>query len=359
MVVWARAQCPSTCTVPGLLFVPPSCSAVTGCVDVTTDAAACDCASDFYKSSTTDTCVACPAGQSKESAGTRPVSSISATDPITGNAVEWTGFQNTCAVDPNAVNPNLVWPPIVGVVVLGLLASALRVGWRRVRAAVIAEIKYGEDLDGRIEEAIIKINELGMSVCYVKFTALKAMGRLLSHEEARDGGHLKVLDTYQQLLHFVKANPTAFFSHQWLAVEEPDPKNTHFTAIIAAAEMLAAKEGTDPDSLYCWVEYAPARPVSICAPTRGRLSLCSLRSAHELHCPNAACVRPVCAVSSPSLRRTRTPSCRPSPPSASSLACAATSSVCARRPSTLIRAWRAISPPTSCVGGAVSSSGRG
>jgi len=117
------------------------------------------------------------------------------------------------------------------------------------------------------------VTSLPFSVCLVNFADFKKHGKLLMHEEARQRGDLVVLDVYEHVLAFSKKFPTMFVSHQWLGLSSPDPNNVHFNAIIAAVDMITAKDGLDPKNFYLWVDY-------VCIPQRNptlmQLSIASL-----------------------------------------------------------------------------------
>ena len=287
--------CPATCTIPGLVVTPATCSGalglalvmpwgscrldvetrgspplapppvcvekftlpyltcsgVTGCADASASAAACDCPDNEFKSNITDTCTACPSGQTKPPSPSRPLVSFAA-------ETMWQGFLNTCEVDSSQAKVDPV-PIIAGcgggllMLLLGFIAYKLIA---RYRQAVADSQAYGAWLETQVDNALANVNKLGFCVCFLPLSALKSAGRLPAHEELRNTGLLRMLDTYEQVIAFIEQHPTVFFSHQWLARTEPDPNDRHLNAMLRAAEALCDKEGVDSDHLYCWIDYA-------------------------------------------------------------------------------------------------------
>jgi len=246
------ASCPNGCMISGLTAVPASCSGITGCADPATDVALCDCAANQYKDNATDTCVSCPQGQQKAAGDTRPAASLDA-------ATLWGGMLNTCEVVAQEtsvpLNVTVIWAPVVSLLGAILLCYGARKVQRRARKALKAQAKYEEELDEQVDNAMHQIGNLGFSMCFVAFEDLQRMGSLWSHEKARDAGYLKMLDTFDELLDFVKSHPTVFCSHQWLGLDYPDPASVHYPALLGAVETLCSQEQLDKQKLYCWVDY--------------------------------------------------------------------------------------------------------
>lgn len=107
-----------------------------------------------------------------------------------------------------------------------------------------------------MDEVLDRTNQINFCVCFLPLSSLKKMGKLVSHEQFRNKGQLRMLDTYDEVINFVQANPTAFFSHQWLTADEPDPANQHFDAMLDAAAALCKQESIDPDKLYVWLDFS-------------------------------------------------------------------------------------------------------
>jgi len=170
----------------------------------------------------------------------------------------WQGFLNTCEVDSSQAKVDPV-PIIAGcgggllMLLLGFIAYKLIA---RYRQAVADSQAYGAWLETQVDNALANVNKLGFCVCFLPLSALKSAGRLPAHEELRNTGLLRMLDTYEQVIAFIEQHPTVFFSHQWLARTEPDPNDRHLNAMLRAAEALCDKEGVDSDHLYCWIDYA-------------------------------------------------------------------------------------------------------
>lgn len=163
---------------------------------------------------------------------------------------------NTYAIDcgENAAAARNMLIAVVGsVVALALLLLAWRQYHRHMRyreAAAAAEANTKK----RIRDAVNMMQQLSFPFCLVRFSTFKQMGRLVTHEEARDSGSLLILDTWADAIAFGKQHACCFNSHQWLAYREPDPKNVHYPAMVAAGEGLCAQQGIAEDALFMWVD---------------------------------------------------------------------------------------------------------
>jgi hypothetical protein len=127
---------------------------------------------------------------------------------------------------------------------------------RRIQKAIAAQHGYEDWLKEQVEQALTGVNELGFSVCFVALSSLKKAGQLKSHEAWRNAGELKMMDTMDEVLSFVKEKPTIFLSHQWLSSDAPDPEKQHYHAIVRAVNMICEEEKLNEDEVYCWVDYA-------------------------------------------------------------------------------------------------------
>jgi len=107
----------------------------------------------------------------------------------------------------------------------------------------------------RVTKAAKSITSCEFSVCFCKYSAFEANGKLIPHENALINGDLVLLHTYQDVLAFVSIFPTIFFSHQWLSFTAPDPNNVHFESIVAAAEQLIQLHNIKKNELFVWIDY--------------------------------------------------------------------------------------------------------
>ena len=98
-------------------------------------------------------------------------------------------------------------------------------------------------------------------------------GRLVAHEEARDRGQLRLVDSLEDVAAFVEAHATVFVSHQWLGDGAPDAAGVHFAAMVDALAKLCAAHELPHASLYVWCDYCCIPQVNV---TLKRLSISSI-----------------------------------------------------------------------------------
>ena len=87
---------------------------------------------------------------------------------------------------------------------------------------------------------------LNFPLCVMRFSQFKALGKLVPHEEARDGGQLRILDQWQDAMAFARSHPICFISHQWLGLATPDPKNVHYPGMVEAGACRQSRPGLPP-----------------------------------------------------------------------------------------------------------------
>jgi len=115
----------------------------------------------------------------------------------------------------------------------------------------------------RWEESLDEAETMGATLRFpmslVRATDFFLLGSLLPYETLRNSGRLKMLDTIQHLKTFKMDHVVVFLSHQWLALQEPDPSGVHYQTMCAALRAVVAlgtgdKTG-DLDTLYVWVDF--------------------------------------------------------------------------------------------------------
>eukprot|EP00966_Prymnesium_polylepis_P268507 6203158-Prymnesium_polylepis.3 len=163
--------CPSTCNIPGFTLTPATCSTVTGCSDASAAAALCDCAANEFKSNTTDTCTACPAGQSKQRTSLpRPLSSFAA-------ETMWEGLLNECIVEGGETDLTAVWVSVLGVLALVTFVFLVYRVVKRYKKALGAERSYEQWLEEQVNEALAAMSKIGFSACVLHLALEYQEGR--------------------------------------------------------------------------------------------------------------------------------------------------------------------------------------
>lgn len=199
------------------------------------------------------------------------------------------GFHSLLFI-PEPPPTDLTFLPIAGgmIVLMLLIFWCLECAKRRMQhanreAARIAmlrkQVQEGVESDG--------IFSFGMALVSVReFLASK---RFIPFEELRDSGHLKVrfppfscsawegtpsthfrplqmLDTVESAKEFSKKQTIIFFSHQWLAWEEPDPDNVHYKCMSEAVGTVLKRSRSSIENSWVWLDYR-----HLCTHCRSRL----------------------------------------------------------------------------------------
>eukprot|EP00966_Prymnesium_polylepis_P107740 2494253-Prymnesium_polylepis.2 len=100
---------------------------------------------------------------------------------------------------------------------------------RRVQVAE-AEAKRLNMLRKEVQATVDSTGSLAFGMVLVSAEDFLASARFSSFEVLRDTPHspLKVLDTLDMAREFARDQTIIFFSHQWLAYDEPDPQGIHY-----------------------------------------------------------------------------------------------------------------------------------
>lgn len=64
-----------------------------------------------------------------------------------------------------------------------------------------------------------------------------------------------MLDTISSAKAFAMNQIIIFFSHQWLAWEEPDPENIHFSCMAKVTNIIMKKSEALEKEVWVWVDY--------------------------------------------------------------------------------------------------------
>ena len=150
-------------------------------------------------------------------------------------------------------------------VVITIVVIALKLK-RVVDAESVAQRQRNYE---RVARAIGSCKTLRHPAIFITYETLRRVGRFLSHEQLRTSGDLLILDTFEELSDFTRAERTLFVSHQWLARARPDTAdNDQYRALLEACDELCHIKGVAPSKLYLWIEQVQQdsnpRPPSPC-----------------------------------------------------------------------------------------------
>mmetsp|Transcript_45853 Transcript_45853/g.88304 ORF Transcript_45853/g.88304 Transcript_45853/m.88304 type:complete len:588 (+) Transcript_45853:50-1813(+) len=131
---------------------------------------------------------------------------------------------------------------IVGGVValVCLLASCCGLRWvmNRHKELVAIKEKNKTDRRKRVARVLQQNQNLAYPMCLISYSDFKAIGKLITHEEARERGLLRVIDTVESVREAAKTGYVIFISHQWIGQDEPDFDMQHFHCICSSIEAL-------------------------------------------------------------------------------------------------------------------------
>jgi len=146
---------------------------------------------------------------------------------------------------------------LCGVIALGAICAGIWVQIKKYRDAMRVKEQAKKAQRQRAVRAVMGAQELQYSFNVIPFTTFRKLGFLMMHEDARDAGLLKAIDTTQRAMSFACSNLVIFISHQWLSREAPDPDGEHYGAICAAVEDLIVEyNGSVPkERVFVWVDY--------------------------------------------------------------------------------------------------------
>ncbi len=179
--------------------------------------------------------------------------------------------------DPESTNMVIIIAVIASLgslIVIGIVTFGIWWVLRTYRQKKELEKQREKQYEKMIQDAINNINGLLHPMVVIKSDKFLDIGKLVSYEELRDKGDLKVLDTMERVKEFKKDYYIVFLSHQWLGWGNPDPDNIHYDAmckaVYKAPEMIQKSIGkkVELDEIYVWVDF-----VSISQKHRGLQAL--------------------------------------------------------------------------------------
>jgi ABC-type branched-subunit amino acid transport system substrate-binding protein/uncharacterized membrane protein YgcG len=178
---------------------------------------------------------------------------------VPGEQIFWPGVADdnvAIPVDRTTLIDNRL-AEIVVYVLLGLIVVVGIVRMTRYALRVLADRrKLMESKAARCRLAQAASNTCDFPFCVVSLSAFLKHGKLHKHEDCRDANEIVFLDTPERVQVFTAEHSIVFFSHQWLAYDEPDPNGVHYRAMVRAAKTLCKDTGVAESDLYLWVDYS-------------------------------------------------------------------------------------------------------
>lgn len=110
----------------------------------------------------------------------------------------------------------------------------------------------------QLEDAVRLVKEVQYPVVLVKAADFVALGSLPSHEDARDRGILRFLDTVADTHKFLDPSTRrfgVFFSHQWTSFDHPDHTGMQYSNMCEAIFTIQREFSQSLESMYVRVDY--------------------------------------------------------------------------------------------------------
>lgn len=102
-----------------------------------------------------------------------------------------------------------------------------------------------------VESAVEDIDRVRFPMCVMRLEDFEALGKLISHEDARSQALLNFLDTPEALEEHQQH--TAFVSHQWTGFSHPDHTGVQYKSMVTACS--AIRDHLNHDLRWVWVDY--------------------------------------------------------------------------------------------------------
>eukprot|EP00450_Noctiluca_scintillans_P000337 CAMPEP_0194499684 /NCGR_PEP_ID=MMETSP0253-20130528/15911_1 /TAXON_ID=2966 /ORGANISM="Noctiluca scintillans" /LENGTH=708 /DNA_ID=CAMNT_0039341455 /DNA_START=36 /DNA_END=2162 /DNA_ORIENTATION=+ len=101
-----------------------------------------------------------------------------------------------------------------------------------------------------VKSCVADVDRARFPMCVMSLEHFFQLGKLITHESARNQGKLEFLDTVEMMR--ASAPCTLFVSHQWTGFASADPSNTQYLSVVDACVMLA-NDGLN--IRWVWVDY--------------------------------------------------------------------------------------------------------
>jgi competence protein ComGF len=142
---------------------------------------------------------------------------------------------------------------------LGAVLLIILVAWLvwTVRSRIALQRQVKAALKQKVQECRHCLRSLPFPMYLVDGRTWMSLEVMTRHENLRDSGMLKALDTLKTILKFQDSgNIIAFFSHQWLGSKNPDPKGKQWCIMTSAMADIAKRENRPLEKAWGWVDYS-------------------------------------------------------------------------------------------------------
>ena len=144
---------------------------------------------------------------------------------------------------------------LIGIGFVQIILVAGVILWRLRKVTDAEKLHQQHRSLERVKRAIESKQQLRHPAVFITYDVLRQQGRLLSYEEARATGELKIIDTFDQLIEFTRDESTLFVSHQWLGFARPDSADhVQYRALCEACDQLCNLKRLKPAALFVWME---------------------------------------------------------------------------------------------------------
>ncbi|KAL1511077.1 hypothetical protein AB1Y20_005900 [Prymnesium parvum] len=173
-----------------------------------------------------------------------------------------TAYQGVLAYSSEVIEKTEMWPLVLigigatlGFLLIVLLAERGYARYKRHLDALKERARARHRDSKRLQTAVQATQKLSFPFVLMPLKNFQSIGKLITHEEARDAGHLKFVDTSSAVTDFVAHGRVIFISHQWLGSHAPDPGNIHYPSILKGVDRLLEMKNIDASRAYIWCDY--------------------------------------------------------------------------------------------------------
>ena len=131
---------------------------------------------------------------------------------------------------------------------------AAHTAWRFAKKKQALEMDRAVLVRQQVSQATERVQEFQAHFCVMPGDKFCAMESLQPHEKLDDLIRFGSISRVKQAMRRGK-EVFIFLSHQWLAFDQPDPDNVHFTAMKQAVTAVAADAGVPIEQTRVWVDY--------------------------------------------------------------------------------------------------------
>ncbi|KAL3892752.1 MAG: hypothetical protein SGPRY_014821, partial [Prymnesium sp.] len=108
----------------------------------------------------------------------------------------------------------------------------------------------------KIDDALDSAGKLHFGMVVMSASDFLKYKKFVPHETLRDRFEVKFFDILSDIREFAEDQNIIFFSHQWLAWDEPDPHQVQFQSMERAIHQIIRQSGRPLEKTWIWLDYS-------------------------------------------------------------------------------------------------------